>query len=75
MKKTLISILLILALGMSTVLVSCVDDKDYDDYEEHQTNATEKDPFPEDPEDETDEDEVLSVGPDTDDSWGEIQRN
>ena len=72
MKKILISVLLILSLAMSAALVSCVDDKDYDDYEEHQTNATEKAPLPTDPE-ETEEDEVLGVGADTDDSWGEIQ--
>lgn len=70
MKKTLISILLILALVMSAALVSCVNDKEYDDYEEYRPNATEKEPFPE-----TDEDDGLGAGPDTDASWGEIQRN
>ena len=74
MKKTVISLLLILSLVLGASLVAC-DDSEYDDYEEPQTNNTETNDENTDSESSDDTDEtksgnVLDFTGDTNDGWG-----
>lgn len=75
MKKILLSILLVMALVMSTALVACDGDSgsEYDDSESRlpvDTHAPES--APEDTEKETDS--ALGIVEDTEEGWSEIHR-